>query len=316
MIIKRVWIECPESWPVLHYGFRREDKWKAHHTYDFPKQKRIKVYDSECHWDGQGVRENFRDWMASNFSEDPFEVLSFSRANRREAKRKKEIRVKSVRIIYLRWLCIMRWFSLHQVHSEHKKIREKRTSVHPNNRLQHSILQFIFIHGRRGQGRNRLNGSIYERLSLLLMHLNGAGEFFFLLLARLSCFLNFILSHTFQSFWGSRDRSIFLGARSSVLVLFSSPFDTSLVSIEKKSKKELATGSFGRDPQFQFPIIIIFNAPLGTWIFSCFDFDRDFCFNFPSFSLGLGSKLNWKEFLCPPLVPRLANCLQLTCPYP
>lgn len=90
MIIKRVWIECLESWPVLHYGFRREDKWKAHHTYDFPKQKRIKVYDFECHWDEQGVRADFRDGMASNFSEDPCAVSAIrARISKERRERKK-----------------------------------------------------------------------------------------------------------------------------------------------------------------------------------------------------------------------------------
>lgn len=66
----------------------------------------------------------------------------------RGTERKKEIRVKSVRIIYLRGLCIMRWFFMHtKCIPNTRKFGEKRTSSR-YIRLQHSILQFIFIHGR------------------------------------------------------------------------------------------------------------------------------------------------------------------------
>lgn len=211
----------------------------------------------------------------------------FARESRRNAEKERNQSEKRENNLFARAFCIMRWFLHTKCIPNTRNSREKRTSSRYIRIIAYNIPFFnssSSTAGARAQGRNRLNGSIYERLSLLPDALKWSWRVL-LALARLSCFLNFILSHTFQSFLRQpRSRSILLGARSSVLVLFS-PFDTSLVSIARRRKKELATGSLGRDPQFQFPIIIIFNAPLGTWIFSGFDFDRDFCFNFPSFSL-------------------------------
>lgn len=115
--------------------------------------------------------------------------------------------------------------------------RETRTSSRYIRIIAYNIPFFKSSSSTAAQGRNRLNGSIYERLSLLPAAHKWSWQSLLLARSRLSCFLNFILSQTFQSFLRQpRSRSILLGARSSVLVLFS-PFDTSLVSIARRRKK-------------------------------------------------------------------------------
>lgn len=125
--------------------------------------------------------------------------------------RKKEITVKSVRIS-LRGLftalvvpCTIHKFlspsslNAHNSFATYTLVELVWTS---ENRLQHSITQFILLHIIQGWHEvMQLNGSIYERLSMLLIHLkvkwsrdssspsSSHSDF--------SCFLNFILCRIF-----------------------------------------------------------------------------------------------------------------------
>lgn len=183
MIIKRVWLHSLESFRSdnkMHYGFRREDKWKAPHTYTHNKllnKRSIKIMNffllllpfiiivvvALIH-----VPSGSRKKRTSSFATAP-------------RKREKSLREKSVRIILRALSNLMRWF--------HCANNFQTSSIAYNipffNSSFRSVFFALFGHDHR-QGWQPACDAMSNQwkhswcgLSVLPIHLSGAGDFVF-----------------------------------------------------------------------------------------------------------------------------------------